>query len=173
MMQHIKIYTDGGCQPNPGRGGVGAVLLYKDFVGYGWEDVAMEVCKYFPDKTTNQRMELTAAITGLMSLPGHVITHWVKITLYTDSEYVANGMNTWITYWRRCGWKNKRNNDVVNKDLWVILDMVVDNLPVPVEFKWVRSHNNHKLNDRSDQLATMAIKSKSDMKRKTIKQKTS
>jgi ribonuclease HI len=136
----VEIFTDGGCQPNPGTGGWAAVLLYKD---KRLEISGAEV------NSTNNRMELTAAVRALEALkrPCDVIMH-------TDSEYLRNGVTTWMKGWKRNGWKRKEGA-LKNIDLWQQLDELTQQHNI--EWRWVRGHSGHDLNERCDELATQAI----------------
>ena len=138
--RRVEIWTDGGCKPNPGPGGWGAILRYK---GVEKELSGAERA------TTNNRMELTAAAAALEALkrPSRVVLH-------TDSEYVKNGISRWITGWVRKNWKSSTGDPVKNMDLWRrLLDA---EKPHEVEWKWVRGHSGHEMNERADQLATEA-----------------
>jgi ribonuclease HI len=136
----VEIYTDGGCEPNPGTGGWGAVLVHgarrKELSG-GQRD------------TTNNRMELTAAVRALEALkkPNQVV-------LYTDSQYVKNGIVSWIANWKRRGWKRK-DGELKNVDLWKRLDEL--NQTHDIEWRWLKGHAGHPLNERCDELASMEI----------------
>jgi len=136
----VEIYTDGGCQPNPGTGGWAAVLLYKD---------KRRELSGAEHNTTNNRMELTAAVRALEQLkrPCEVILH-------TDSEYLRNGITTWMHAWKRNGWKRK-DGALKNIDLWQRLDELTRSHKI--DWRWVKGHAGHDLNERCDQLATEAI----------------
>lgn len=134
----VEIWTDGGCKPNPGPGGWGALLRYQ-----GHE---RELKGGDPD-TTNNRMELTAAAVALESL-----TRPCTVKLTTDSEYLKNGIMRWHTGWVRRNWRNASGDPVANMDLWRrILDISKKH---DVEWLWVRGHSGHVENERVDQLAT-------------------
>lgn len=139
-MQTVEIYTDGGCRPNPGLGGWAAVLLYKNTRR---ELSGAEV------NTTNNRMELTAAVRALEALkrPCHVILH-------TDSEYLKKGITEWMPTWKRKGWRGS-DGPVKNADLWRQLDDLT--AKHTVEWRWVRGHAGNELNERCDELACQAI----------------
>lgn len=132
---HISIYTDGGCWPNPGPGGWGVVLIHpkqtKELSGGEYE-------------TTNNRMELTAAIEALRALKTPC-----KIDLYTDSQYLQMGITEWIVIWIAKNWRK-----VKNVDLWKDLHVLVSHHDIT--WHWVRGHNGNKWNERADQLATEA-----------------
>lgn len=133
----VTIYTDGACSGNPGPGGWGAILRYGDHEKelYGGE----------PD-TTNNRMELLAAIQALDTLKRSC-----TVTLYTDSEYVKNGITEWIANWKARGWKTAARKPVKNADLWQALDTATSRHDVT--WKWVRGHAGHPENERADALA--------------------
>lgn len=139
----IEIFTDGACSGNPGPGGWGALLR--------WNDHEKELSGYERD-TTNNRMELMAAIMALES-----IKRPATIKLYTDSAYVKDGISKWIAGWQKRGWKTADNQPVKNKDLWQRLDTA--RTPHEVEYIWVRGHDGHVENERVDALARAAIKS--------------
>ena len=138
----IEIYTDGACSGNPGPGGWGVVLRWR---GHEKELSGGE------DETTNNRMELTAAIQALESLkrPG-------KVALYTDSTYVRDGITKWIHGWKRNGWRTSAKKPVKNEDLWRRLDAALE--PHDVDWHWVKGHAGHPENERADALATAAAK---------------
>lgn len=137
----VKIYTDGACRGNPGPGGWGALLRYK-----GQE----KTIKGAEELTTNNRMELTAAIKALESLKRSC-----EIDLYTDSQYLRQGMLSWLQNWKARGWKNSQRQAVKNADLWKILDEL--NEQHTIHWHWVKGHSNHPENDRADALANEAI----------------
>jgi ribonuclease HI len=136
----VEIWTDGGCKPNPGPGGWGAVLRFR---GVERELSGGEAA------TTNNRMELTAAAVALESLK-----RACKVVLYTDSEYVKNGITRWHTGWVRKNWRTANGDPVANMDLWQRL--LAAEKPHQVEWKWVRGHSGDLMNDRVDRLATEA-----------------
>jgi ribonuclease HI len=136
----VEIWTDGGCKPNPGAGGWGAILVYK---GTQRELSGAEL------ETTNNRMELTAAAAALEALKRPC-----KVRLHTDSEYLKNGITRWMTGWVRKNWRSASGDPVKNMDLWRrILDAAAQH---EIEWKWVRSHVGIELNERADELATAA-----------------
>lgn len=142
-MQKVTIYTDGACSGNPGPGGWGCVLLYN---GYRKEANGGE------PMTTNNRMELTAAIEALRLLKRICI-----VDLYTDSAYLCNAYEKgWIRNWRRNGWKTSAHKDVENRDLWETLDALCNTQSV--QFHKVKGHADNKENNRCDELARQAIK---------------
>ena len=141
-MQEVTIYTDGACSGNPGPGGWGAVLLYGEH--------QKEINGFAPE-TTNNRMELQAAIEALKAL-----NQRCKVDLHTDSTYVQKGITEWITGWKAKNWRNSQKKPVKNADLWQELDAL--NAQHNVNWHWVKGHAGHPLNELADQLATSAIK---------------
>jgi ribonuclease HI len=141
MKDTVVIYTDGACRGNPGPGGWGVILSYKGVVKelYGGEK-----------ETTNNRMELTAAIQGL-----EVLKKQCKVELNTDSKYVLQGITEWLPNWKKRGWKTAGNKPVKNEDLWRRLDAAGSQHTI--EWKWVKGHSGHKENDRADELANLGI----------------
>ena len=140
-MKEVEIFTDGACRGNPGPGGWGAVLRFqgKEKEIYGGAE-----------NTTNNQMELQAAIEGLSCLKEPCV---VKLT--TDSEYVKKGITEWIEGWKQKGWKNARKQPVKNMEYWQILDLL--NKKHSVSWHWVRGHTGHPENERADALANRAI----------------
>lgn len=138
---HVIIYTDGGCRGNPGPGGWGALLRCGEHI--------REMKGSEPD-TTNNRMELTAAIEALNAL-----NRRCKVELWTDSEYVRNGITKWIHNWVKRGWKTASKAPVKNADLWQrLLDACERH---DIEWHWVKGHAGHEGNERADQLANDAM----------------
>ena len=140
-MSEVKIYTDGACRGNPGPGGWAAVLMTR---GTERELSGAEA------HTTNNRMELTAAIRALEALKRPC-----EIDLYTDSQYVKNGITTWILDWKRRHWRTADRKPVKNVDLWQRLDELVGGHKIT--WHWVRGHSGHPINERVDALANAAI----------------
>ena len=140
-MKRVKIYTDGACKGNPGRGGWGAVLQY----GNSEKEISG-----FQDETTNNIMELTAAVEALK-----LLKEPCEITLTTDSTYVKNGISKWIFSWKKNGWKTASKKSVKNKELWQELELLSKNHSI--NWKWVKGHSGHPENERCDQLANEAI----------------
>lgn len=141
MTQRVEIYTDGACRGNPGPGGWGALLIYgeKEKTLWGGEK-----------DTTNNRMELTAAIKGLDSLKRHC-----KVMVMTDSSYVKKGITEWIQNWKAKGWKNSNKKPVKNIDLWKQLDELSGQHDI--EWKWIKGHSGHKYNEIADDLANRGV----------------
>jgi len=139
----VEISTDGACSGNPGPGGWGAVLRYGD--------TEKELSGAEPD-TTNNRMELTAAIEALAAL-----TRPCTVILYTDSSYVRDGITKWVAGWQRNGWKTAAKKPVKNADLWQRL--IDEERRHQVEWRWVKGHNGDKYNEIADTLATTAARS--------------
>ena len=137
----VTIYTDGGCHGNPGPGGWGAVLIYKgrEREIFGGEPL-----------TTNNRMELMAAIAALEAL-----TRPCQVELHTDSQYLRNGITEWIGGWKANGWKTAAKKPVKNADLWQRLDAARQRHDV--NWHWVRGHAGHPENERADRLAQQGI----------------
>jgi ribonuclease HI len=137
----VTLYTDGACKGNPGPGGWGVLLQYNghEKTMYGAEP-----------HTTNNRMELTAAIQGLAALKRSCI-----VKIYTDSQYVKNGITQWLPGWKRRHWRNASNEPVKNQDLWQQLDEIIQHHEI--EWFWVKGHSGHPENDRVDALANQAI----------------
>ena len=140
MRTKVEIYTDGGCKPNPGTGGWAAILLYRD---------KRRELSGAEHNTTNNRMELTAAVRALEALkrPCEVVVH-------TDSEYLRNRITSWMPGWKRNGWKRKEGA-LKNIDLWQRLDELTTSHHI--EWRWVKGHAGHELNERCDELASEAI----------------
>ena len=139
----VQIYTDGGCKPNPGPGGWGAVLLCAK------PKMRKEISGADP-KTTNNRMELTAVIQALRLLKDACL-----VTVRTDSQYVKRAFTDgWLDKWQRNGWRTAAKEPVANKDLW--LDLVSLRERHEIKWEWLRGHSGHRENERCDDLATMA-----------------
>lgn len=140
-MGTVEIWTDGACSGNPGPGGWGAILRYGD---------TLRELSGAERDTTNNRMELQAAIAALEALKRPC-----RIVLTTDSQYVKGGITGWIFGWKRNGWKTADKKPVKNVDLWQALDEAIK--PHNVEWKWVKGHAGHAMNERADELARAAI----------------
>ncbi len=139
-MKQVQLITDGACKGNPGKGGWACILRYGNH--------KREAFGSSP-RTTNNRMELAAAIEGLQRL-----NEQCSVELITDSEYVKNGMTSWIQNWKRKGWKTSNNKPVVNQDLWMLLDELVN--AHKVQWTWTKGHALHEDNNRCDELASEA-----------------
>ena len=140
-MKSIEIFTDGACSGNPGPGGWGALLRSGD--------TTKELSGGDPD-TTNNRMEMMAAIAGLEALNKRC-----KVDLTTDSQYVRLGITEWLPGWRQRNWKTAAKKDVKNRDLWERLSALADQHDVT--WHWVKGHSGHPENERVDELARLAI----------------
>lgn len=145
MTEPVYIFTDGACSGNPGPGGWGALLRYKS--------KTREICGGEAN-TTNNRMELMAAIEALRCLKRHC-----QVELTTDSVYVKNGIEKWLAGWKSRGWKTASKKPVKNQDLWQLLDAQVQRHRV--RFHWVKGHSGHPENERADELARSGIPSDS------------
>ena len=141
----IIIYTDGGCRGNPGIGGWGVWLAYKD--------QEKKYCGYQAN-TTNNRMELTAVIEALKSLKPKQADN-IDIVLYSDSKYVLQGINDWMINWKKKNWKTASKKPVKNVDLWQTLDVL--NEQYHIDWRWVKGHSGNKGNDMADALANQAM----------------
>ncbi|KPA54650.1 ribonuclease H [Photobacterium leiognathi subsp. mandapamensis] len=143
MMKQVEIFTDGSCLGNPGPGGYGAVLRYKQHEKELSDGFFM---------TTNNRMELLAAIEGLASLKESC-----RVDLTTDSQYVRQGITQWIHNWKKRGWQTADKKPVKNADLWQRLD--TETQRHQVQWHWVKGHAGHPENERCDELARTAAES--------------
>ncbi len=139
--KHVEIFTDGACSGNPGPGGFGAILRYR---GHEKELSGAE------EHTTNNRMELMAAIAALEALKEPV-----QVDLYTDSEYLKRGITEWLEQWKARGWKTAAKKPVKNADLWQRLEAAMSGHDV--RWHWVKGHAGHEMNERADALARAAI----------------
>jgi len=140
-MKRVEIFTDGACSGNPGPGGWGAILRYNGNVK---ELSGGEAA------TTNNRMELLAAISALSALK-----EAVEVDLYTDSVYVRDGIRSWIVNWKKNGWKTSDKKPVKNAELWQALDEA--RRRHKVSWHWIKGHAGHPENERADELARMAM----------------
>jgi ribonuclease HI len=141
LTRAIEIYTDGACRGNPGPGGWGALLI----------SGAHEKKIHGGDpETTNNRMELTAAIEALNALKGSS-----SVILYTDSKYVMDGINEWMPNWKKRGWKTSAKKPVKNKDLWQALDEATGRHQI--NWRWVKGHDGNPGNEMADELANLGI----------------
>ena len=141
MNARVVIYTDGACRGNPGPGGWGVVLNYQG---------KRKTLRGYAAETTNNRMELTAVIEGLRAL-----NRSCEVEINTDSKYVMQGINEWISNWKRNGWKTAARKAVKNSDLWRQLDEELSSHKV--DWKWVKGHSGVEGNELADQLANEAI----------------
>ena len=144
-MNEVTIYTDGACSGNPGKGGWGAILIY---------DKKERYISGSKQLTTNNQMELTATIEALKA-----ILKPSNIALYTDSQYVKNGITSWIFNWKKNGWKTANKKPVANKDLWIELEKYVDFHSV--NWFWVKGHSGDHYNEIADELAVKAMNERS------------
>ena len=144
-MNEVTIYTDGACSGNPGKGGWGAIVIYAKEKKY------MSGSKQL---TTNNQMELIATIEALKA-----ILKPSNIALYTDSQYVKNGITSWIFNWKKNGWKTANKKPVANKDLWIELEKYVDFHSV--SWFWVKGHSGDRYNEIADELAVKAMNERS------------
>ncbi len=146
-MKKVQVITDGSCLGNPGRGGWASILRYgqqkKELFGSA-------------PQTTNNRMELTAAIEGLRAL-----NEQCQVEIVTDSEYVKNGITKWIINWKKRGWLTAEKKPVINRDLWEELDAQVGRHQV--QWIWTKGHAAHQDNNRADELANSAARSQLTM----------
>lgn len=140
-MKDVVIYTDGACKGNPGPGGWGAWLRSGGHEKELWGG---------EDQTTNNRMELTAVIESLAALKAPS-----RVTLHLDSEYVRNGITSWIHNWKRRGWRTASNQAVKNVDLWQRLDALTQ--AHQIDWRWVRGHAGDEGNERADALANRGV----------------
>ncbi len=140
-MKHIAIFTDGACRGNPGPGGWGVLLRYGEL-----EKTLLGAEK----QTTNNRMELTAAIKALEAVKEPCV-----IDLYTDSQYVKKGVTEWMQGWKKNGWRTADRKPVKNQDLWQALDAQIG--AHLVHWHWVKGHSGHAENEQADRLANEAI----------------
>jgi ribonuclease HI len=141
-VKHVQLITDGACLGNPGKGGWACILRY------GEHKRELYGCEPY---TTNNRMELTAAIEGLKRLKESC-----SVEIITDSEYLKNGITKWIQEWKRNGWQNKEKQPIKNQDLWMALDQLVS--AHQTQWKWTKGHASHEDNNRCDELATRAAR---------------
>ncbi len=143
-LPHVTIYTDGACSGNPGPGGWAALIKYgqheKELAGSATE-------------TTNNRMELTAALEAVQALKQPC-----RVDFYTDSKYLRNGITQWLDSWKRKGWKTSAKKSVKNQDLWKALDDVIHEHQIT--WHWVRGHTGDRYNERVDKLARRALSEK-------------
>ena len=141
-MKKVQIITDGSCLGNPGRGGWAAILRFNEY--------KREIYGYSPH-TTNNRMELTAAIEALKALKEPC-----EVEVITDSEYLKNGITSWVPNWKRRQWMTSQKKPVINRDLWEELDELVAGHKVT--WSWTKGHASHEDNNRCDELAQTAAR---------------
>ena len=142
-LRHVEIYTDGGCEPNPGPGGYGVVLLHPKKRAEASGGFRL---------TTNNRMEIFAAIAGL-----EMLKQPCKVTLYSDSQYLVKAMmESWVATWKKKGWWRTNKERPENVDLWQRLDRLCE--PHQVEFRWVKGHAGNPENERCDQLSMTVLR---------------
>ncbi len=140
-MALVEIYTDGACRGNPGPGGWGVVLRYGGYEKSLYGGAA---------QTTNNRMELTAAIQALESLKRPC-----RVVLTTDSQYLRRGITEWLPNWKRRGWRTAERKPVKNADLWQRLDILAAHHEI--DWRWVRGHDGHPGNEQADRLANQGV----------------
>ena len=140
-MKDVIIYTDGACRGNPGIGGWGVLMSYKEEVKelYGGEV-----------DTTNNKMELRAVIEGL-----NILKEPCSVKVFTDSKYVMEGINSWIHNWKKNNWRTANKKDVKNKNLWIQLDKLVSKHNI--SWEWVKGHSGNPGNEKADELANKGI----------------
>lgn len=165
-LKKVDLYTDGSCVPNPGQGGWGFTIIETRENSDNMDDVKQRELEVFSyglradeSVTTNNKMELTAVIKGLTKIkekyPSYLLSN-IKFTCVTDSQYVKNGITSWIINWRKNGFKTVKKKPVKNQILWKSLDLIVRTFPTKIEWKWVNSHTGNKWNERADQIANQA-----------------
>tara|TARA_B100000287_G_C20664464_1_gene791301 strand:+ start:1551 stop:2042 length:492 start_codon:yes stop_codon:yes gene_type:complete len=142
MSKIIEIYTDGSCSGNPGPGGWAAIVLMND---------DKYIISGFEKQTTNNRMEILASINSLKKIKDDY-----RIKLYTDSNYLKNGITVWIKTWKKNNWINSQKKPVANQDLWVLLDNINEQLHI--EWNWVKGHETNLYNNLADKYAVEAMK---------------
>ena len=150
-MKNIIIYTDGGCHGNPGPGGWGCVIIKEDEE----QNTLVKKLSGGEANTTNNRMELTAAIKALEAVYSDSQAKESLVSVYSDSQYVKNGITSWIKNWKKNGWKTAAKKSVLNQDLWVELDRLYNSLNI--EWKWVKGHAGVEYNEVCDQLCQSEI----------------
>ncbi|MFI3122578.1 MAG: ribonuclease HI [Methylococcales bacterium] len=143
MTEPVIIYTDGACRGNPGNGGWGVILRYKGTIKelHGGEH-----------DTTNNRMELMAAISALEALKKPCV-----VQLHIDSKYVLDGITKWLPNWKKAGWKTAAKKPVKNEDLWQRLDLAIQ--LHTIDWRWVKGHSGNQGNERADALANLGVNS--------------
>ncbi|MBV9767411.1 MAG: ribonuclease HI [Acidobacteriaceae bacterium] len=152
-MKHVQLVTDGACSGNPGKGGWACILRFGEY--------KREIFGCAPH-TTNNRMEITAAIEGLKRLKQSC-----SVEIITDSEYLKNGITQWITAWKRNGWKSAGKKPVKNQDLWMALEQLTTTHRT--QWSWTKGHASHEDNNRCDELATRAAREQISSEPETAK----
>ena len=145
-MNNLVIYTDGGCSGNPGPGGWGTVII---------DGTNITKLSGGEKQTTNNRMELSAAINALDAVVKNTGWRNRHVEVYSDSQYVKNGITSWIKNWKKNGWKTAAKKPVLNQDLWIALDNLYNQLDI--EWKWVKGHTGVEYNEICDQLCKMEM----------------
>lgn len=145
-MENLVIYTDGGCSGNPGPGGWGTVII---------DGENLTKLSGGKKQTTNNRMELSAAINALEAVVKNTEWRSRHVEVYSDSQYVKNGITSWIKNWKKNGWKTAAKKPVLNQDLWIALDNLYNQLDI--EWKWVKGHAGVEYNEICDQLCKMEM----------------
>lgn len=145
-MNNLVIYTDGGCSGNPGPGGWGTVII---------DGTNITKLSGGEKQTTNNRMELSAAINALDAVVKNTGWRNRHVEVYSDSQYVKNGITSWIKNWKKNGWKTAAKKPVLNQDLWIALDTLYNQLDI--EWKWVKGHAGVEYNEICDQLCKMEM----------------
>ena len=145
-MENLVIYTDGGCSGNPGPGGWGTVII---------DGENLTKLSGGKKQTTNNRMELSAAINALEAVVKNTEWRSRHVEVYSDSQYVKNGITSWIKNWKKNGWKTAAKKPVLNQDLWIALDNLYNQLDI--EWKWVKGHAGIEYNEICDQLCKMEM----------------
>ena len=145
-MNNLVIYTDGGCSGNPGPGGWGTVII---------DGTNITKLSGGEKQTTNNRMELSAAINALDAVVKNTGWRNRHVEVYSDSQYVKNGITSWIKNWKKNGWKTAAKKPVLNQDLWIALDNLYNQLDI--EWKWVKGHAGIEYNEICDQLCKMEM----------------
>lgn len=145
-MNNLVIYTDGGCSGNPGPGGWGTVII---------DGTNITKLSGGEKQTTNNRMELSAAINALDAVVKNTGWRNRHVEVYSDSQYVKNGITFWIKNWKKNGWKTAAKKPVLNQDLWIALDNLYNQLDI--EWKWVKGHAGVEYNEICDQLCKMEM----------------
>ncbi|MCQ2248522.1 MAG: ribonuclease HI [Treponema sp.] len=145
-MENLIIYTDGGCLGNPGPGGWGTVII---------DGENLTKLSGGEKQTTNNRMELSAAINALDAVVKNTDWRSRHVEVFSDSQYVKNGITSWIKNWKKNGWKTAAKKPVLNQDLWIALDGLYNQLDI--EWKWVKGHAGVEYNEICDQLCKMEM----------------